>query len=582
MIHQAIHKPGSGQRTDQSKSPASSARPTDRPTQRRSDGTPQSGHNFADVAVHRPDHLPAAHVQPQAPSHRTGLPDALKAGVEQLAGISLDDVRVHYNSAKPAQLDALAFTQGHDIHVAPGQEQHLAHEAWHVVQQAQGRVKPTMQMQDRLPVNDDVGLEHEADSMGENALANAAQLQRVPEEQALLQGQFALVQRMRPVQGTVHAKQSPSSPTREDLANVSYRPITSNGGYSNVFANAQPIQARGSRSRRRRRWNAIREGRRPTRQKAQRPQLNLAPLGAKHVTVYRVEHQDKPAILGTGDIAERVKPAAKRVKPKERPVILDGSAVSFGRVEHQEKPAILGAGGIAKPGVEKVKEHPVENARIVRPEMRKPSRDLKLADNIGEGTHWFSFNTPDRALANLRQRVGNQLEAYSKARKADASRTLPPGLTPKMKSFKIPNEYAKDIQARAILEHEAKKYRDRPINSDQNYAPNQFGLSASLVREMTDKAVKGSYMEYDESDLATLSALHGSGKSADDHLKSAPYPTGELRKKLKTPRSRGSGKRNMLRLGQPFTYDRAKDPFEGTETDEDLDEEARKYLWSRR
>src|SRR6266496_2049276 len=28
----------------------------------------------------------------------TGMPDALKSGIEALAGISMDDVRVHYNS----------------------------------------------------------------------------------------------------------------------------------------------------------------------------------------------------------------------------------------------------------------------------------------------------------------------------------------------------------------------------------------------------------------------------------------------------------------------------------------------------
>jgi len=56
----------------------------------------------------------------------------------------MDHVQVHRNSSKPAQLNAHAFAQGSDIHLAPGQEQHLPHEAWHVVQQAQGRVKPTM------------------------------------------------------------------------------------------------------------------------------------------------------------------------------------------------------------------------------------------------------------------------------------------------------------------------------------------------------------------------------------------------------------------------------------------------------
>lgn len=101
--------------------------------------------------------------------NNTGLPDNIKAGIESLSGLSLDHVRVHYNSAQPAQLNALAYAQGSDIHVAPGQEQHLPHEAWHVVQQAQGRVQPTMQIKDGVPVNDDAGLEREADVMGAKA-----------------------------------------------------------------------------------------------------------------------------------------------------------------------------------------------------------------------------------------------------------------------------------------------------------------------------------------------------------------------------------------------------------------------------
>lgn len=103
--------------------------------------------------------------------NKTGLPDNLKAGIESLSGLSLDHVKVHYNSAQPAQLNALAYAQGSDIHLAPGQEQHLPHEAWHIVQQAQGRVQPTMQMKDGVPVNDDSELEREATRMGEAALS---------------------------------------------------------------------------------------------------------------------------------------------------------------------------------------------------------------------------------------------------------------------------------------------------------------------------------------------------------------------------------------------------------------------------
>jgi hypothetical protein len=111
------------------------------------------------------------------PRNATGMPDNLKAGIESLSGVSLDDVRVHYNSPQPAQLDALAYAQGTDIHVGPGQERHLPHEAWHIVQQAQGRVKPTMQLHQGVPVNDDQSLEHEADSMGAKAVAHGASVQ---------------------------------------------------------------------------------------------------------------------------------------------------------------------------------------------------------------------------------------------------------------------------------------------------------------------------------------------------------------------------------------------------------------------
>ncbi|WP_460527831.1 eCIS core domain-containing protein [Chitinimonas naiadis] len=107
-----------------------------------------------------------------AAKNNSGLPAQLKTGIESLSGMNMDHVNVHYNSAKPAQLNAHAYAQGSDIHLAPGQEQHLPHEAWHVVQQAQGRVKPTVQMKGGVPINDDAGLEHEADVMGAKALAS--------------------------------------------------------------------------------------------------------------------------------------------------------------------------------------------------------------------------------------------------------------------------------------------------------------------------------------------------------------------------------------------------------------------------
>ena len=102
-------------------------------------------------------------------NNEPGLPADLKAGLESLSGYNMDDVRVHYNSAKPAQLQAHAYAQGADIKIAGGQEQHLPHEAWHVVQQQQGRVRPTAQLKSDTRINNDAQLEQEADAMGARA-----------------------------------------------------------------------------------------------------------------------------------------------------------------------------------------------------------------------------------------------------------------------------------------------------------------------------------------------------------------------------------------------------------------------------
>jgi len=146
-----------------------------------------------------PDHRPAAAAQrklAEAAQRRAnpaqlegdevrdngGMPMNLRAGIESLSGHSMDGVKVHYNSDKPAGLGALAYAQGKDIHLASGQEQHLPHEAWHVVQQAQGRVQPTTAAGGE-PVNDDAGLEKEADEMGVRALqAVADPARKAPDE----------------------------------------------------------------------------------------------------------------------------------------------------------------------------------------------------------------------------------------------------------------------------------------------------------------------------------------------------------------------------------------------------------------
>lgn len=114
--------------------------------------------------------IDAAQLQPDNlhKENRTGMPEQLKSGLEQMSGFDLSDVRVHRNSVKPAQLNALAYAQGQNIYLAPGQERQLPHEGWHVIQQMQGRVKPTMQLRG-VDINNDSALEQEADQMGGKA-----------------------------------------------------------------------------------------------------------------------------------------------------------------------------------------------------------------------------------------------------------------------------------------------------------------------------------------------------------------------------------------------------------------------------
>ena len=127
--------------------------------------------------------------------NNTGLPDNLKSGIENLSDYSMDDVKVHYDSGKPVQLNAHAYAQGTNIYVASGQEKHLPHEAWHVVQQKQGRVVPTIQMKNGVNINDDKSLEKEADIMGNHALRNNTMLGSSPFSSKQLSNPAQAIQR---------------------------------------------------------------------------------------------------------------------------------------------------------------------------------------------------------------------------------------------------------------------------------------------------------------------------------------------------------------------------------------------------
>ena len=98
--------------------------------------------------------------------NRTGIPAQMKARLEQNTGMSLDDVRVYYNSDRPARFDALAYTKGSRVYIGPGQERHLPHELGHVVQQKMGIVRANARHPSGEAMNTDAALERQADEIG--------------------------------------------------------------------------------------------------------------------------------------------------------------------------------------------------------------------------------------------------------------------------------------------------------------------------------------------------------------------------------------------------------------------------------
>jgi Domain of unknown function (DUF4157) len=135
---------------------------------------PRASFSFANIPIH--SKAPAAQ-----PTSAADLPSRLKSGVESLSGVSMRGVKVHRNSAEPARWQAEAFARGTDIHLAPGQEQQLPHEAWHVAQQRQGRTRLARDRSSGVTLVDDPALESEADRMGPKAArAEASESRPLP------------------------------------------------------------------------------------------------------------------------------------------------------------------------------------------------------------------------------------------------------------------------------------------------------------------------------------------------------------------------------------------------------------------
>ncbi|HRW63421.1 MAG TPA: DUF4157 domain-containing protein [Bacteroidales bacterium] len=106
----------------------------------------------------------------------THLPSHVQAKMESSFGTDFSGVNIHANSGQATNIGALAYTQGNDVHFAPGQfnpgsqkgQELIGHELTHVVQQRQGRVKPDKQGKG-MNINSNPALEKEADVMGAKA-----------------------------------------------------------------------------------------------------------------------------------------------------------------------------------------------------------------------------------------------------------------------------------------------------------------------------------------------------------------------------------------------------------------------------
>jgi len=114
----------------------------------------------------------------------SSMPDDVQAKMEQSFNQDFSNVNIHANSQQASDLGALAYTQGSDIHFAPGEysphsesgQELLGHELTHTIQQQERQVSPTVQKKG-VAINDDSQLEKEADDFGKKA-AKGESIQR--------------------------------------------------------------------------------------------------------------------------------------------------------------------------------------------------------------------------------------------------------------------------------------------------------------------------------------------------------------------------------------------------------------------
>ncbi len=106
----------------------------------------------------------------------TGMPSIVRAKMEHAFEADLSDVQIQVGSARALELGAQAFTQGSEIHVAPGYwapetpegQVLLGHEIVHILQQRAARVTTTNHLAG-ASLSSNQALEREADMLGTKA-----------------------------------------------------------------------------------------------------------------------------------------------------------------------------------------------------------------------------------------------------------------------------------------------------------------------------------------------------------------------------------------------------------------------------
>lgn len=129
-------------------------------------------------------------------ANHTNIPTPIRTDFEQRSGVSLAGVHVHFNSDKPAKIGSLAFAQGNEVYLGPGQDRLLNHELGHVVYQALYQV-PCTKVINGSRINDNYALEKDADqwASGKHQQNNYPYL--IESHQNGFMGYNPVIQRMR-------------------------------------------------------------------------------------------------------------------------------------------------------------------------------------------------------------------------------------------------------------------------------------------------------------------------------------------------------------------------------------------------